>query len=172
MDQQVLEGVLGLWGYCLQFRRPMCSFLVFRQQSPEDSIGALKLSSGARNELGVLASLAPLCINDLHEVPDANLYCVDASPSGTGVCSASVGLDVARELWRRGEQQGCRIPMLSRLESVVLRGRETGAAWLGNSDSEQSDTPMRGESSRRRFDAASLLMSFLSWFRGMAGGCL
>ena len=62
MDQQILDGVLGLWGYCLQFRRPMYSFLyeVFRQQSPEDSTGPFKLSSKASNELGVLACLAPL----------------------------------------------------------------------------------------------------------------
>ena len=124
-DQKVLEAVLGLWAYCAQFRRPMFSFMyeVYRQHPPENPTAHFKLTKGARNELLTLAILAPLCISDLRVVPDSWLYCIDASPSGAGVCRAPVGASVIRELWRRGDKLGFRSPMLSRFDGYL---REKG----------------------------------------------
>ena len=123
VDQRILEGVLGLWGFCAQFRRPMYSFLfeVYRQASPGGTETPFRLTTGARNEFGVMACLAPLCLNDLNVLPDPNLFCVDASPSGAGVCRARVGYGVSREVWRRGDKQGYRAPLLSKV-SASLKG--------------------------------------------------
>ena len=70
----------------------MFSFLfeAYAQQGPGTAEEPFRLSTGARNEFSVLACLAPLCLNDLRVLPDENLYCVDASPSGAGVCRARV----------------------------------------------------------------------------------
>ncbi|CAE7841653.1 unnamed protein product [Symbiodinium microadriaticum] len=116
IDQQVLEGTLGLWGFCAQFRRPLFSYMykVYHESGPEAVDAPFRLSIGARNEFAVLACLAPLCLNDVNAIPDDFLYCVDASPSGAGVCRARVGRDVAREVWRRGDKQGYRCPLLTR----------------------------------------------------------
>ena len=85
VDQKILEAITGLWAFCAQFRRPMFSFLydLYRQQTPGGL--ATRLTREARNELLVLACLAPLCITDCTAEPDPFLYCVDASPSGAGL---------------------------------------------------------------------------------------
>ena len=81
-------------------------YKVYHEQGPEAVEAPFRIPSGARNEFAGLSCLAPLCLNDVNVVPDDWLYCVDASPSGAGVCRARVGRDVAREIWRRGGKQG------------------------------------------------------------------
>ncbi|CAL1146331.1 unnamed protein product [Cladocopium goreaui] len=61
---------------------------------------------------------------DPRALPDSFLYCVDASPSGAGVCRAEVGVEVSGELWRRGDKVGYRMPLLSRLQSSLK-----GSGW-------------------------------------------
>ena len=99
-------------------------FEAYAQQGPGTAEEPFRLSTGARNEFSVLACLAPLCLNDLRVLPDENLYCVDASPSGAGVCRARVGRRVSREIWRRGDKLGYRAPMLSRLTAALK-----GSGW-------------------------------------------
>lgn len=121
IDEKVLEALLGLWAYCAQFRRPMFSFMfhVYYQHSPGTSNTPFKLSKEARNEFFSLAMLSPCCISDITVLPDDHLFCVDASPDGAGVCKVKVGRSVVRELWRRGDKQGYRAPMLSRVQSYL-----------------------------------------------------
>ena len=145
VDTPTLEAVMGLWGFCAQFRRPLFSFMydVFHQQSPGTIEESFLLSKGARNELAVLACLSPLCLNDLRAVPDSGLYCVDASPSGAGVCRAEVGVEVSREVWRRGDKQGYRMPMLSQT-SAALKGsgwdEEVVQDWFSDSSGPEEES--------------------------------
>ena len=120
VDERKVEGVLGVWGYCAQCRHPIFCFMheVYRQASPEGTDRPFRLTSGARNEFGVLARLAPLCLNDLNVLPSPDIFCVDASPSGAGVCRARVGAQVSREIWRRGDTMGFRAPLLSKSRPV------------------------------------------------------
>ena len=123
IEEKICQGITGLWAFCAQFRRPMFSFLhaLYSQHAPQGE-KVFRLDRAARNELLVLACLGPCCISDLRAVPDGNLYCVDASPSGAGVCKTWVGPHVAREVWRRGDKQGYRAPALSKLGSY-LKGK-------------------------------------------------
>ena len=151
IDQKVLESITGLWAFCAQFRRPMFSFLyeLYHQQSPGSTHEAFRISRGARNELLVLACLAPLCITDITAQPDPFLYCVDASPSGAGGCRAWVGQTIAQELWRRGDKLGYRIPLLTKL-AACLKGGGLDEDLL-HSDSESSDNPEGSEANSENF---------------------
>lgn len=113
VDQKILEGITGLWAFCAQFRRPMFSFLydLYHQQSPGDLHTPFRLSREARNELLVLACLAPLCITD----------CTAAS--GAGACRAFVGSSVSSEIWQRGDKLGYRAPLLSLVLRVAVTRR-------------------------------------------------
>ena len=126
VDLKIVEAVTGLWAHCAQYRRPMFSFMhaIYHQQGPSTGETVFRLSREARNELMVLALLAPLCLNDLTVLPDPFVYCVDASPSGAGCCRVRVGENVSRQLWRRGDKQGYRMPLLSRLGASLK-----GSGW-------------------------------------------
>ena len=126
VDQKLVEAITGLWAFNLQFRRPLFAFMydIYHQLSPGGPEDLFKLTQGARNELMVLASCAPLCVCDARALPDSFLYCVDASPSGAGVCRAEVGIEVSGELWRRGDKVGYQMPLLSRLQSSLK-----GSGW-------------------------------------------
>ena len=125
VEQKVVQRLTGLWAFCCQFRRPMLAFMnaIYHQQPPEHA-RIFKLSREARNELLVLACLGPCCLTDLRAVPCNDLFCVDASPSGAGVCRAHVGKNVSRECWRRGDKMGYRAPMLSKLGAALK-----GSGW-------------------------------------------
>ena len=125
IDEKIVEAVTGLWAYCAQFRRPLFSFMhsIYRQKAPAGT-PQFRLSRDARDELISLACLAPLCLNDLTVLPEDWVYCVDASPSGAGCCRAFVGRNVSRELWRRSDKQGYRIPLMNRLGASLK-----GAGW-------------------------------------------
>ena len=81
-------------------------------------------------------------------MPDEFLYCVDASPSGAGVCRSRVGARALREFWRRGDKQGYRMPLLSRL-GASLKGsgfdEEEVEGFLRESEGETSDSEGDGE---------------------------
>ena len=150
IDMKTLEGILGLWGYCTQFRRPLLSFAfdLYHEAPPEGVGDPFRLSRGARNELLVLACLAPLCVTDLRAIPDDFIYCVDASPSGAGVCRTRVGREVCRELWRRGEKQGYRMLLLTSL-SATLKGsgwdEEEVENWLSDAEAVRNEDDVAPE---------------------------
>lgn len=139
VDEKMIEAITGLWAFNLQFRRPLFSFMyeIYHQLSPGDPGELFKLSPGARNELLVLACCAPLCICDARALPDPFLYCVDASPSGAGVCRVEVGEMVSEEVWRRGDKVGYRMPLLTRLQST-LKGSGHNEEDLWDSSSDES----------------------------------
>ena len=150
VDQKISEALTGLWAFNAQFRRPMFSFIydLYHQQSPGDSREPFTLTRGARNELCVLAMLAPLCVSDLRVPYDPYVYNVDASPSGAGVCRAKVGSRVSQEIWRRGDKLGYNAPLLSSLKSA-LKGSGFDEELLFSSEEETEDhekLPPREES--------------------------
>ena len=139
-------------------------FEAHAQQGPGTAEEPFRLSTGARNEFSVLACLAPLCLNDLRVLPHKNLYCVDASPSGAGVCKARVGGRVSREIWRRGDKQGYRAPMLSRL-TAALKGsgwdQEAALELVEDSEPEAGDLAEGGVFEQGGTSAAAFADSFL-----------
>ncbi|CAE7764587.1 Scn10a [Symbiodinium sp. CCMP2592] len=71
---------------------------------PRNSV--LPLQRGSINELFCLCALGPLLQTDLRVNYPGMLFCMDASPTGAGLCAASLPPAVLKELWRHGEQKG------------------------------------------------------------------
>ena len=65
-----------------------------------------KLSRQARNELLALSILGPLAQTDLRTTTCPKIFCMDASPYGSGICQADEDEKVVAELWRHSEQRG------------------------------------------------------------------
>ena len=171
VDQQVLEGLCGLWSFSAQFRRPMFSFMyaMYHQQGPGRADEPFRLTREARHELSLLACLAPLCLTDLRAIPDDFLYCVDASPSGAGVCRTKVGRVASREFWRRGDKLGYRMPLLSKLSASLIGsgwGEEAVESMLHASEPESWDPEEDGETPHSAVTA--LVEGFLR--RALRGG--
>ena len=78
-----------------------------------------KINKPCRGEFILDSILAPLSLNDLRASPLSDIFCTDASPSGAGICTATVGTFVQRELWRRGDRKGRREFLLSRSASAL-----------------------------------------------------
>ena len=111
----MLSSLLGLWVHVLMFRRPAFSLLseCFRDAChvPRDCV--FRLGRRSLNELHSLSLLAPLFQADLRVQYLPQLYALDASPSGAGICVTDVPVHVSQELWRHTEQRG----YYTRLES-------------------------------------------------------
>ncbi|CAE7896218.1 Kcnc2, partial [Symbiodinium necroappetens] len=107
-SSDLLSSVLGLWIHVLMFRRPVLAVLtsVFEdaRRAPRDAVYQLQRSS--INELFCLAALAPLLQADLRVDYPGLLFCMDASPTGAGLCAAKLPPATVKELWRFSEQKG------------------------------------------------------------------
>ena len=159
VDQKISEALTGLWAFNAQFRRPMFSFIydLYHQQSPGGSNEPFNFTRGARNELCVLAMLAPLCVSDLRVPYDPYVYNVDASPSGAGVCRAKVGSRISQEIWRRGDKLGYNAPLLSSLKSALKgSGFDEELLFSSDEDTEVCETlPPRAENNSPRIKKSS-----------------
>ncbi|CAE7873092.1 unnamed protein product [Symbiodinium necroappetens] len=110
-----LASLLGLWIHVLMYRRPMlalldCAFADSRR-TPASTVFAL--SRNTLNELLALVMLAPLAQTDMRVSYAPFAFCMDASPTGAGLCAAPLPETVVAELWRQSEQKG----YYTRLES-------------------------------------------------------
>lgn len=107
-SSDLLASLLGLWIHVLMFRRPVLAVLtsVFEdaRRTPRDAVYQLQRSS--INELFCLAALAPLLQADLRVDYPGLLFCMDASPTGAGLCAAKLPPETVKELWRFSEQKG------------------------------------------------------------------
>ena len=103
------------------YRRPLLA--VFEQVyavAAEDRDEALQIPRAALNELLAAADLAPLAVPIMRAFCPPALWCMDASPTGGGICSAPISAQASRALWRNSETKS----RYSRLEvrpRAVLR---------------------------------------------------
>ena len=105
----VLRRLASNWTYVLLFRRPlMCLLGAIFAEMPDlrDDRRVYSLSAAVRDELTMLAALAPAMVADLRAEHSQDLICTDASEMNLGAVSAHVGADVHRELWRLRERRG------------------------------------------------------------------
>ncbi|CAE7648076.1 unnamed protein product [Symbiodinium sp. CCMP2592] len=104
----LLSSLLGLWIHVLLFRRPALAILqaVFSDARREPRTSVFQLQRESINELFALCALAPLLQADLRVDYPGLLFCMDASPTGAGLCSAVLPSATVKELWRFSEQKG------------------------------------------------------------------
>ena len=107
-SSSLLSSVVGLWIHVLLFRRPAFAVLsqVFVDARRTPSNKVLPLHRDTVNELWCLCAIAPLLQADLRASVPGLLFCMDASPSGAGLCYATLPSHVLQELWRHTEQKG------------------------------------------------------------------
>ena len=136
---RLLGCLLGCWIHVALFRRPALCVLdsAFRDASRLPADQLIRLSRRARNELLGLSILGPLLQADLRVSWCSEIFCVDASPTGAGLCSASSTETAVKDLWRYTEQRGYYTKLEAPsseailglgLESEVLRGPGSSAA--------------------------------------------
>ena len=100
------------------FRRPVFAVVdeLFREGQGLPRNQVFRLSPKSRNELLILAALAPSLQSDLRVQYDNKLYCMDASPFGGAVCEATIGSAAAQELGdtvnSEATTQGCKAKSL------------------------------------------------------------
>ncbi|CAE7185797.1 unnamed protein product, partial [Symbiodinium microadriaticum] len=117
-----------------RYRRPALCILdqCFRDaaQQPPDVI--VRLSQRTRNELLMVAIVGPLRQTDLRTGWCPEVFCMDASPTGAGLCTAPVPENAVAELHRYSEQRGF-YTKLEAPSSAALRemGEEVRAFLLG-----------------------------------------
>ncbi|CAE7456050.1 cigA, partial [Symbiodinium necroappetens] len=117
-----------------RYRRPALCILdqCFRDaaQQPPDVIA--RLSQRTRNELLMVAIVGPLLQTDLRTGWCPEVFCMDASPTGAGLCTAPVPENAVAELHRYSEQRGF-YTKLEAPSSAALRemGEEVRAFLLG-----------------------------------------
>ena len=117
----LLERILGCWVHALMFRRPVFAVVdeLFREGQGLPRNQVFRLSPKSRNELLILAALAPSLQSDLRVQYDNKLYCMDASPFGGAVCEATIGSAAAQELWRHCEQRGYHTRLQSQVAEIL-----------------------------------------------------
>ena len=107
-SSELLSSLLGLWIHVLMFRRPALALLqsVFSDARRLPRSTVFQLQRESINELFSLCSVAPLLQADLRVDYPGYLFCMDASPTGAGICAASLPSDTIKELWHYSEQKG------------------------------------------------------------------
>ena len=105
---KLLSAILGSWISALMFRRPIMSVMqsVFSEGSGKKQDEIFELSRQSRNELLALSILGPLAQTDLRTQTCPKIFCMDASPHGSGICQVDEDANVVTELWRHSEQKG------------------------------------------------------------------
>ena len=108
VTRKLLQGLLGCWTHVLLFRRPLFALLdaVYHEGESLQCDVVFKLSSKCSEELTMLCLLAPAMQTDLRTAIAPELYMLDASPFGGGICHVPFAPIGAEELWRHTEQRG------------------------------------------------------------------
>ena len=116
VSERLLQKVLGLWAFALQFRRPLFSLLqaAYHVGHPEGCpVSPFRMPRTLQVELWMLSVLGPLSITNLKAQVSSFVYATDASPDGAGIVCANVGQEVASELFRRADNRGFHTRLLS-----------------------------------------------------------
>ena len=107
-SKQLLQGLLGCWTHILLFRRPVFAVLdaVYTEGDGLKQDELFKLSRATKNELMALCLLAPAIQTNMRTQARPQLFLMDASPYGTGICRTTLSAAATDELWRHSEQRG------------------------------------------------------------------
>lgn len=88
--RKLLQSVLGCWIHICLFRRPVFAVLdrIFHEGGNFHEDEVFNLSAQGRNELIGLMLLAPFIQSDLRAKVCPDVFMLDASPYGAGICRA------------------------------------------------------------------------------------
>ncbi|CAK0885398.1 unnamed protein product [Prorocentrum cordatum] len=105
----LLRRTVASWVHVVGFRRPAMCLLdeVFRalpEVTRDDD--AFTLGAGARQELMLLAMLAPALVTNLKAKVAPRVVCSDASHLNVAAVVADVEQPIVREIWRHRDQRG------------------------------------------------------------------
>ena len=118
---KLLSAIVGSWVSVLMFRRPIMAIMeaVFSEGQNKPANKVFKLSRQARNELLALSILGPVAQTNLRTRTCSKIFCMDASPHGSGICQADETESVVAELWRHSEQRGFYTRLASPVAAVL-----------------------------------------------------
>ena len=147
--RKLLQGLLGCWTHVLLFRRPLFALLevVYHEGETLPADVVFHMSQKCLDELTLLCLLAPVMQTDLRTSIAPELFMLDASPYGGGICFAPFTASAADELWRHSEQRGYYTRLQSEagatlrelgLEHEEFFGEEACRFDLGASQSDNS----------------------------------
>ena len=121
ITQKLLSVLLGCWIHVLMFRRSLFALVdqLFKETSPGSPDAIFCLSSAARAELQLLATVGMLAQSDLRVEHSPFIYCTDASPYGASVIRAHIGKVAAEEIWRHTEQKGFHTKLQSPVAEIL-----------------------------------------------------
>ena len=118
-------SVVGAWISVLMYRRPMMAVMkeVFRVIPPSEldteNPKLWSLSRKAAEEFLILACLAPVLSSNL-AVPFAEVvYASDASMAKGAFCSAFIGEELGKLLWRSSDMKGTNVPLMRSSEALL-----------------------------------------------------
>jgi len=108
MSKRMLQALLGGWNFAAAFRPLTLSALGLIYQFVEAAPPQrrLHLKGPARDDLLLVAGLAPLMVADLRAAPWEQLYAVDASPTGAGACASPLAAAEWDRLFAWAEERG------------------------------------------------------------------
>ena len=120
-SRKLLQALIGCWTHVCLFRRPLFSILntVYHEGDFFGLDDFFKLSQTSKLELLMLCILGPVIQTDLRASVAPELFMLDASPYGAGICRtafASVGVE---EFWRHSEQRGYYTKLMQGLSMVL-----------------------------------------------------
>ena len=121
ITQKLLSVLLGCWIHVLMFPRSLFALVdqLFKETSPGSPDAIFCLSSAARAELQLLATVGMLAQSDLRVEHSPFIYCTDASPYGASVIRAHIGKVAAEEIWRHTEQKGFHTKLQSPVAEIL-----------------------------------------------------
>ena len=137
----LLRAVVSSWIFVLLFRRPLLCLLweCFRAL-PDLAGGAaadsvvFELPAAVRQELVVLAAMAPAMTSNVRAHPSSTLLATDASDDAIAAVRAPISQELHRELWRVRDRKGWPTHLLGRHgEWLHARGSDRDRADLGES---------------------------------------
>ena len=100
------------------------------------------VSAAVRQELAILAALAPLMTTDMHAELVGEVVCSDASSKRIAAVVADVPTEAAREVWRRRELRGHYTRLCtSALEFVRAHRKMEERSWIADLEEEGLPEP-------------------------------
>ena len=108
VTRKLLQALIGCWTHILLFRRPAFSVLdkVYQEGASFHEDLVFKMSKQCRAELMSLCLIAPTLQTDMRVRTAPEIFMLDASPFGGGICRAAMPSAVVDEFWRHSEQRG------------------------------------------------------------------
>lgn len=119
-------SIVGSLVSAVMFRRPLMAILneVFHVIPPSelDPLHPVlrKLPRKAAQEFALVAALCPIMVTNLAVEVDLKVYATDASNLKGAIASTEVPEGIAKALWRTADKKGANLPMLSRLQALLL----------------------------------------------------